>query len=242
MSPGKILSAVIGCLVGLVAAGLIAAGGGLLLGYGTERTAEGFFTSSAAELSTAGYALTSTEVGLGSQPGDWIPSKGLAVRFNVEPAGLEPVFVGIGSEVDVDAYLDGVGFSEVANITPTDGNASYRTFEGDAPSSLPIEQTFWVASVEGSGFQSLTWELQRGEWKVVIMNADATPGVNVDASAGAKTDLLVPVGTGLLVCGLIAAALASALLVLALRQPTTDATGMAAVIGPSIIESDATKV
>jgi hypothetical protein len=181
-------------------------------------------------------------VALGSPPGDWIPSSGLAVRFNVEPAGLEPVFIGVGSEVDVDAYLDGVGFSEVVNITPTDGDASYRTFQGDAPSSLPIDQTFWVASVEGSGFQSLTWELQRGDWKVVIMNADATPGVIVDASAGAKTDLLVPVGTGLLVCGLVAAALASALLALALRQPTTDATQMVAAIGASVIEPDVTKV
>lgn len=232
MSPGKILLAVIGGLVGLIATGLLTAGGGLLWGYGSQRTAEGFFTSSAIELSTASYALTSSEVDLGPHPGDWFPSNGLAtVRFNVEPAGLEPMFVGIGSRTDVDAYLDGVGFSEVTNITPTRGDVSYRTFEGDAPSSLPIEETFWVASVEGSGFQTLTWELQRGEWKVVIMNSDATPGVTVDASAGAKTDLLVPVGIGLLVSALIAGALAAALLVLALRQPTTAVTGTVAVSG-----------
>jgi uncharacterized protein DUF4389 len=157
---------------------------------------------------------------------------GLAtVRFNVQPEGLDPVFVGIGSETDVDSYLDGVGFSEIANITPPRGDVSHRAFEGDAPSSLPMEETFWVAAVEGSGLQSLTWELQRGEWKVVIMNADATPGVTVSASAGAQTDLLVSVGTGLMVGGLIGASLAAALLVLALKQPTSAATGTVALSG-----------
>jgi hypothetical protein len=229
MSPGKILLAVVGATVALLAAGLIVGGGGLLWGYGTQRTVDGFFTSPSAELSTDGYALTSPDVDLGSRPGDWFPSGRLAtVRLDAESSGSDPVFVGIGPEADVDGYLDGVALSEVTDI-PRAGDVSYRPVDGDAPSALPSEQTFWVASSEGIGLQSLTWELERGDWTVVIMNADMTPGVEVEASAGAKTELLVPIAFGLLIGGLVFAAVAAVMLVIALRQPGT-ATAMAGAV------------
>jgi hypothetical protein len=53
------------------------------------------------------------------------------------------------------------------------------------------------------------------------MNADASPGVAVDASAAANTELLVPVAIGLLVVGLVVAVVAAILLVLAFRRSLT---------------------
>lgn len=53
---------------------------------------------------------------------------------------------------------------------------------------------------------------------MVIMNADATPGVTVATSAGARTELLVPVAVALILGGLFFAGLAAILLVGALRQ------------------------
>ena len=117
MSPGKTVTAVLGGLVALLAAGLIAGGGGLLWAYGTQRTADGYFTSPTFNLTTDAYALTSAQLDLGSQPGDWLPSGRLAtVRLDVEsmstidgddrdPAPV-PVFVGIGRQAHIKRRLE----------------------------------------------------------------------------------------------------------------------------------------
>ena len=169
MSPGKVLAAVIGGLVGLMAAGLIAGGIGMLWAYGTQRTVDGFFTSSAIELSTASYAMTLNEVDLGSNPGDWFPSGRLAtVRIDLDPIGDTPVFVGVGAQADVNAFLEGVASTEVTWLGPNRGDVSYRPIEGGAPPSLPTDETFWVSSSAGSGLQRLPGP-ERGEWAIVIM-------------------------------------------------------------------------
>jgi hypothetical protein len=219
MRARTIAVAVVGVLVALVAAGLIASGGGLLWAYGTQRTTDGFFISPPAALSTDSYALTSTEIDLGSRPGDWFPSGQLAtVRLEVETHANTPVFVGIGPDAEVDAFLEGVAQAEVTGIGPDPGDITYRTVPGDAPLAAPAEQTFWAASAQGVGTQTLTWDLEKGEWTVVIMNGDATPGMMVEASAGAKTGLLIPVAVGLLLGGLILATVAAVLLVVVTRR------------------------
>ena len=229
MRPGKLALAVVGALVALIAVGLIAGGGGLLWAHGTQRNADGFFTSPAATLSTDGYALASTEIDLGSRPGDWFPAGRLAtVRLEVDPQGSTPVFVGIGPGSEVDAYLEGVGYAQVSRIGPDPADVTYRTVAGEAPSTPPSEQTFWAVSTEGSGPQTLTWTLEQGEWSVVIMNAEGGPGVAVEGTAGARTELLVPVSLFLLVGGLFFAAIAAVLLVVAVRRPAEAATVAAA--------------
>jgi hypothetical protein len=222
MRPGKIALAMLGALVALIAIGLVAGGGGLLWAYGTQRGADGFFTTPSAALSTDGYALASAEIDLGSRPGDWLPSGRLAtVRLVVQSPA--PVFVGIGPRSAVDAYLEGVAYSEVARIGPNTTDVTYRPVAGEVPATPPAEQSFWRASVEGPGTQTLTWELEQGEWTMVIMNADASPGVIVDAAAGARTELVVPVSLFLLLAGLVFAGLAAVMLVIAVRRPATAA-------------------
>ena len=232
MRPGKIALAVVGALVALIAVGLIAGGGGLLWAYGTQRNADGFFTSPTATLSTDGYGLASTEIDLGSRPGDWFPSGRLAtVRLDVDPQGTAPVFVGIGPDSEVDEYLEGVDYAQVSRIGRDPTQVTYHTLAGDAPSTPPSEQTFWAVSAEGSGPQTLTWELEQGAWTVVIMNADASPGVTVEASAGARTELVVPVSVFMLLGGLILAGLAAVMLVIAVRRPAETAAVAVATVG-----------
>jgi len=235
MNGGKLMFGVIGGLVALVAAGLLVGGGGLLWAHATQRNANGFFTSPTVVLSTETYALTSTDIDLGSRPGEWLPSgRPATVRVDVESPNASPVFVGIGPEADVEAYLLGVARAEITGIGPEPADVSYRTSVGNAPLGLPSEKSIWVASAEGSGSQSLTWDLERGDWMVVIMNADATQGVTAGVSAGARTELLIPVGFGLLLGGLLFAATAAALMLTAIRQPAA-----AAVIagGPTLVRS-----
>jgi Domain of unknown function (DUF4389) len=215
MSGGKVVLAVVGALLGLLAVGLLAAGGGLLWAYGTQRSDDGYFTSPTTELSTGTYALTSADIDLGASPQDWFPSGQLAtVRFEVDSAD-GPMFVGIGPEDDVDAYLDGVGVAEVTHVGIRASDVTYRTTQGSAPAAAPTEETFWVASADGTGSQTLTWDLEGGRWAVVIMNADGSQGVNVDVSAAAKVAILLPIAIGVLIAGAVFGVVAAVMLVFA---------------------------
>lgn len=215
MSAGRIATAIVGSIAALLGIGLIAAGVGLMWAYGTDRTDDGFFTTPEVELSTGSHALVSADVDLGSRPGDWFPSGQLAtVRLDVEPVGDEAVFVGIGPEADVEEFFDGVAHTLVPRIG---SDVDYVDRDGVAATELPGAQDFWVASAEGTGSQTLTWDLEQGQWTVVIMNADATPNVAVEASAGVQTELVAVLAALLVVGGLFVGAIAAVLLVLAVR-------------------------
>ena len=53
------------------------------------------------------------------------------------------------------------------------------------------------------GADELTWEVDSGDWTVVLMNADASRGVDLDARLGIKVDWLLPALIGLLALGLV---------------------------------------
>ena len=225
MSKGKIAAIVVGAFLGLVGLGFLIGGSGLLWANETQRSDDGFFTTEDISLSTESYALTSADIDLGSQPGEWFPSGRLAT-VKLEVGADTGVFVGIGPEDEVETYLDDVARAEVTRIT--DDSVRYRDVPGDEAPSPPDEQTFWVASASGPGTQTVAWDLESGRWMAVIMNADATSGVTVDASAGAQTDLLVPFALGLLAVGAILGVIAVVLIVAGVRgsaQPAVSAPG-----------------
>lgn len=229
MRAGKMILAIVGALMALFAVGLLAGGGGLFWAYGTQRDAGGFFTSSSIDLSSDQYALASADIDLGSRPGDWFPSGRLAtVRISVE--GDNPVFVGIGSSDDVNDYLSGVGYTTVTGIDPRDKDVSYRSTQGGRPASPPAAQSFWVTSAEGAGPQTITWDLEQGNWAVVIMNSDASAGVSVRTSAGARTELVALIAIGLLVGGLLIGGAAAVMMVLGFRSPPQEAEAISAPV------------
>jgi hypothetical protein len=221
MSAGKVIMAIVGAILGLVAAALVTAGGVLLWTHATQRTSDGFYEARTVSLSTDTYALITGPIDLvAARPTAWFPSSQLAtLRFEADSSEGSPVFIGIGPEDEVSAYLDGVGIAEVLRTSPFTEEVAYRTVEGDAPSGPPAEQDFWVVSAEGEGPQAVTWDLESGEWTGVIMNGDGSAGVSADFNAGARVGILLPIAIGLVVGGLLLGVLAIVMLVLAIRQP-----------------------
>ena len=69
---------------------------------------------------------------------------------------------------------------------------------------------FWSREGDGRGRQTLTWPVQKGNWAVVIMNADGTAGIETPVSVGAKAGFLVWLGAALLGLGALFAAGAAA--------------------------------
>jgi hypothetical protein len=215
---GRIALTVIGAVLVLLALVIGAIGAALVWAHSTQRDADGFYTSDAERLETVSYAITSEDIDLGVRPGGRERRFDLGdlatVRLAVDPQGESPVFVGIGPEDDVDRYLDDVAHARIDDIDRDPFRVTYRFVEGDAPEDPPGDQHFWAASVEGSGPQTMEWELESGNWAVVAMNADGSAGVALDASVGVKADWVAPVGIGLLIGAVLLATLGAVLLVL----------------------------
>jgi hypothetical protein len=185
---------------GLIGLALLVGGIAVLAAYLFARDDDGYFTSDREQLESATYGITTEDIDLGMDEADWAPDEILGdVRIQVE--GNEPVFVGIGRDEDVDRYLRGVAHDVLIDFHGGDPQFDLR--QGKAPRSPPGKQNFWVAESEGSGEQALTWDAEFGRWTVVVMNADAARGIDVEANVGVKVDWAVWVGLGLLVVGLV---------------------------------------
>jgi uncharacterized membrane protein len=222
MRPAKIVAIVIGAFLALVGFVMLISGVFLLGFTGILSDDSGFVQTSTRSVSTSGYAVVSPdlELNIGPNDWDWAPSGNeLAFRIKASAIDSSAVFVGIGPSSEVAAYLEGVAYDEVTNYAWTSSQVDYRHFDGGAPSSLPGEQTFWVASVQGPGDQDLRWNISDGDWTGVVMNADASAPVAVNLSLGARFGLLTPIGIALVVAGVVLLAGGIVLIVLGARRP-----------------------
>ena len=71
----------------------------------------------------------------------------------------------------------------------------------DVASALVGTVRIRVTPVAGPGTQTLTWTVKSGNWMVVVMNADGSRPLSVQASGGATLPALPWIATGLLVAG-----------------------------------------
>ena len=198
---GRITALVTGVLLILVSLAMLGGGGTGLWADLTQRDA-GYVTSGVHEFSTSGSALATEPTHLGSPGVGWLYSPDLLgkVRIRVTPMSSgPPLFVGIGRSADVDRYLAGVNHTVIADFF----GDKVQAVDGGTPRSAPGTQNFWVASTAGLGAQTLTWDPHSGPWAVVVMNADARPGIGVQADLGARIPAALWIAIGLLVAGAV---------------------------------------
>ena len=198
-TPGRITALVAGSFLVLLALGLLGAGGTALWADRTQRDG-GYATSDVHHFSTEGSALATESTNLGSSGIGWLYAPDLLgkVRIRVTPTSADrALFVGIGPSTDVDRYLGGVSHTVISDFWQDKVKAA----QGSRPASTPATQKFWVASATGLGAQNLVWDPTDGAWTVVVMNADARPGVSVGADLGAKLPALLWIAIGVLAAG-----------------------------------------
>jgi hypothetical protein len=218
---GRVIGMVFASIGGLIGLALVVGGIAVSAAYLFDRD-DGYFSSDRRQLESATYAITSQEIDLGIDEIDWAPDEVLGkVRIQVE--GQEPVFVGIGRDSDVDRYLGEVAHDELVDF---DGNdPEFERYGGGAPRTPPGKQGFWVAESEGTVQQTLTWDAEFGRWTAVVMNADGSRGINVEADAGVKLGWAIWAGLGMLVVGLLMSAGAVVVILLIGWRATRDSTG-----------------
>jgi hypothetical protein len=185
---GRVVSAVIGSLLVLLGLGFAGAGGTLALAGATERD-DGFLMTPTTSLDSTTFAITSEDAQIDTEGApSWVPSAWLGeVRIDAETDAGAPLFVGIAPTSDVDAYLGDVSRDTLRDFR--DGDAVLETTDGGAPATAPTDQTFWVTQATGTD-ATLTWDLEDGDWTIVLMREDGTSGVTADVSTGAELPVL----------------------------------------------------
>ena len=203
---GRVVLIVVGVVVGIIAFGLLSGGCALVAVDQTQRDDDGYLMSPSADFSTSTYAIVSDRADIDADGAERALDIFLGtVRLRSESD--RNVFVGIAPAADVDRYLVGVERDVVTDFDHRD--PTYARRAGGAPAAPPGSQTFWAASATGSGEQTLDWKPDDGDWRAVVMNADATRGVSADMSIGAELDAVLWIGIGMLAAGALLAALAA---------------------------------
>ena len=214
MRPGRIIAIIVGSVLALSALAIFIAGGVLSLAYIIESDDGGYFDESLDRVGTTTAAITTGDVDLRTDPGpEWVLDA-VDVSVRLQATGVDEsaeLFVGIGPETDVEAYLSGVAHDEVREIH-TGGRILYQHVPGGESATPPSGETFWVASASGSGTQTVEWDVAGGQWAVVLMNADGSPGILADMTVGVRSGALLAIGVAMLAIGGVLLAIAVAVI------------------------------
>jgi len=177
---------IVACVMAIGALGLAVPGFALLVADQTARDDTGFLMSGHETFETPTYAIASGDLRLhGDAPPAFAPSALLGdTKVTAVRTDGSAIFLGIGPADDVRAYLAEVEHATLVDIT--DGEPTYRTTTGGQPAVAPEKADFWAAQASGSGTQEVTWAPDNGDWTVVVMNGDASRGVDVTMTAGAE--------------------------------------------------------
>jgi len=179
--------------------GLAALGSGVaLVAADNSWRDDGYLTTNTEALASNGYAVATESLEIGGVDEDWVLGR---ARIRVTAGPSTPVFVGVARTADAEAYLAGVEHSTVTEID--DPATSYEQHPGGAPAVAPGDSDIWIEQATGTGTQAVDWSLddKPGRWTVVVMNADGSRGVDVDADVGATVPVLGEVTAGLIVVG-----------------------------------------
>lgn len=144
------------------------------------------------------------------------------MRLHVRPSNAgASVFVGVGPADEVAAFLHGVSRDEFRDLEVRPFSVAYTRQPGGRPTGEPTAQTFWSASDSGPGPRTLSWSATEGDWAIVIMNTDASAGIDADVSVGGTFPVVRVAGIVTLVIGglLLIAGLAMIVLPVTTRRP-----------------------
>lgn len=211
---GQIVLLVVGVVLLLIALAVVGAGG-TAIWASTDKDSHGYHSTGLHRLDSSTSAIATKNIDLATSVPEWLFGK---IRIEARSAGEAPLFVGIGHKEDVERYLTGVQHDVLTDVDFDPFRAHYDRSPGTRTPEPPASQTFWVASVHGTGTQELIWDTDDGSWSVVLMNADASPGVDAQVKAGAEIPYALWIGLGVLVLGLLIGAGATLMIVKGWRR------------------------
>ena len=183
---GRLARVVLGGLALLAALALIGSAIAGIFGLETNRDATGYFVTHTHHYRTSSYALSTESLNVGGVTGTLEAD---LVRLRIAATSndtAKPLFIGIARTEDVNRYLARVEHDELRDINFDPFKIDYRRLGSGAPSALPSTQSFWQTRASGTGAQTISWSVKKGRWSAVVMNADGSRNVSVDAQLAAR--------------------------------------------------------
>ncbi|MHA7262141.1 DUF4389 domain-containing protein [Arthrobacter sp. TMN-37] len=203
MKTRSIILLVAGILLTMAGLGVVLGGIGAIW-VSAAQNDDGYLNSPQERFSVDSRAITAGEVDelRNEDLPDLLPFDVGSIRVLAQSANPgQEIFVGIAPREEVERYLADSNYSQLLEVDNRPFRVEYREVEGAAEPEPPAEQDFWVAAGSGPGQQKIDWNIQPGSWTVVVMNADASPGVAADLQAGFRSEFFGPLAGGLLIAG-----------------------------------------
>jgi hypothetical protein len=223
MSKGsRIALTVTGALASLVATALVV--GGIAAVWGdAQKDSDGYLTTHTQRFEAGTRALASDNLDVDLGDADWLADTDDLGKLKVtaESRDDRALFVGVARTGDVEKYLSGVPHTTVDDVEVSPFEADYTRHAGNRHPVSPEHAGIWAASSHGKGEQAIDWEIEDGDWSIVVMNADGSLGVDADISAGASIPFLDELGWSAIGSGAFALVLGIGLIALAIRRPRT---------------------
>src|SRR3954447_14631171 len=175
---------------------VLALGGGGILALGGS---DGEFSSGHRDVSSSSSALVS-EVASINGTADVTDALGHPrVKITADSMNSDHnVFVGVGRKADVDRYLAGAQIDRVTDFEVDPWSLDKTRVEGTAKPKPPATQSFWVAKSSGSS-AAIDWKVRDGNYRVVVMNADGSRGVETMSEFSVEIPHLGSVAIAMLV-------------------------------------------
>ncbi len=198
MRIAKLISALVGVTMVIGSIGMAAAGTFMVV---ATDDVDGFISMGPVRVQTDSAALLGDDIDVFlDEPvrgGVVLGLDDIKARLAVDSRNGKDLFVGIGPSADVNRYLAGTSYSVVEVFND---DVEFDTFAGSLATDRPSEQDFWVTSTLDD---TLTWNLESGNWSVVLMNEDGSAGIDSAVTVAGKVPFLRPIGAALIVVGLV---------------------------------------
>ncbi|MEO1065005.1 MAG: hypothetical protein AAFZ07_26620 [Actinomycetota bacterium] len=211
----KILGAVLGVVVALVGVGLLL--GGVLIR--TSLGPNGEIGTDVQLFGTESRGFVTRTLDLGSI--EQVPLVDLGdLDLTLDVAAVRAdTFIGVGPTAEVDAYLDGVDVEKIDSFELDPFALDTTRSGGEVVPAPPLTLDFWSTSVVVTGEEPVNIELDlsEGSQRLVIMNADASPDVSIDADLTVDLPFLSTLAWVLIVIGALLLVIGVALIVSSAR-------------------------
>ena len=179
--PGRSTGAgVVGSILIVIGALAAISGGALLYLFGGDR----ILASAPHPISTPTSAVVTDLGTITNTNGVSVAIVSPTLHVSASGSADRPIFIGVGPADLVDQYLEGVGAERVIDLELSRFVLNTVRQPGSLPAEAPAEQGFWLATAQTTALADLTWEIQDGNYSVVIMNADGSASVSTKVGAG----------------------------------------------------------
>jgi hypothetical protein len=189
----KTIGIVMGALLVLVG-GIVAAGGAAVL---TTIGSDGKVSSGHQTFATSGAAIVAKAADL-RRP-DAVANIVGDPRVQIDLQSGKPLFVGVAPAKDVERYLRGAATDNVSGLEIDPFKLTHHPQPGSKRPARPGTQRFWTST----GTTALDWKATGDGERVVIMNADASPGVRAYGDAAVTVPHTTPIAWSLFGGGLL---------------------------------------